>query len=412
MPRISDQLPDRSFESPFAESIADEELADPTFNQPNNIDLLLGAGAWASIVNDKILRKQHNDYHTVAQSTIFGFVIYGQIPSATHLRLRSCHTTLELEDAKIDQILVKFWNADSIPEERQWTAEEQRAEEIFVNTHRRELSGRYSVSIPLKCDAKLLGNSIRSARACFFRIEKRLIRNQNLFAQYKSVFDDYRAARHMVLAPENPIDDADSYYLPHHAINADGNGGKFRVVFNASAKSTTGISYNDQQLPGPKLQDDLITIFLRFRANQFGVAADIKQMFRQVNVSPENWNHQRVLWRDSPNEKLREYVITVICWGQTSAGFNAVRAVRQCAVDKQQRFPIGSKVALNDLYYDDLLSGAETEPELLKVYQEISQLLKAGGFELASGQPTVQFSQVLSGMSCITKLNSLSTQAF
>lgn len=124
-------------------------------------------------------------------------------------------------------------------------------------------------------------------------------------------------------------------------INADGNGGKFRVVFNASAKSTTGISYNDQQLPGPKLQDDLITIFLRFRAKQFGVAADIKQMFRQVNVSPENWNHQRVLWRDSPNEKLCEYVITVICWGQTSAGFNAVRAVRQCAVDEQQRFPIG-----------------------------------------------------------------------
>lgn len=383
VPRISDQLPDKSFDSPFADSIANEELADPTFNQPNNIDLLLSAGAWATIINDNMRRIQHNNFYAIAQSTIFGWVIYGQIPTAAHVRLLSCHTSLDLEDAKLDQLLVKFWNADSIPQERQWTADEQRAEDIFVTTHRRELSGRYTVSIPLKHDPKALGNSVRGAKACFFGIEKKLIRNPSLFAQYKSVFDDYRAARHMVLAPEKPIDDADSYYLPHHAINADGSGGKFRVVFNASAKSSTGISYNDQQLAGPKLQDNLITIFLRFRAHQFAMVADIKQMFRQVNVSPENWNYQRVFWRDSPNDQLSEYIITVVCWGQTSASFNAVRAVRQCALDEQKRFPIGSNIALNDLYYDDLLSGAATESELLNSYQETTQLLKSGGFELA-----------------------------
>lgn len=94
MPRISDQLPDKSFDSPFYDSIANEELADPTFNQPNNVDLLLGAGAWAAIICDNIRRTQFNGHYAVAQSTIFGFVIYGEIPSAAHIRLRSCHTAL------------------------------------------------------------------------------------------------------------------------------------------------------------------------------------------------------------------------------------------------------------------------------------------------------------------------------
>lgn len=106
-------------------------------------------------------------------------------------------------------------------------------------------------------------------------------------------------------------------------------------------------------------------------------------MFRQVNINPAFWNYQRVLWRDSPKEALLEYVITVICWGQTSASFNAIRAVRQCAVDEQHKYPLGARVALNDLYVDDLLTGADTELELNTVYNEVTQLLKSGGFELS-----------------------------
>lgn len=378
------QLPYKSFDSPFANTIGDDELADPTFNRPGAIDILLGAGAWAAIVNDDLRHISHDNSHVIAQSTLFGWIIYGQIPAAAHVRLRNCTTSIECEDAQLDKLLLRFWNADAFPEERQWTTDEKRAEDIFVRTHKRAAqSGRYTVSVPLKHDAKQLGNSISAARACFYGIEKRLTKDPQLHAKYKAVFDDYRALRHMVLAPEKPKNDAESYYLPHHPINVADGKGKFRVVFNASATTSTGISYNDQQLPGPKLQDDLIAIFLRFRAHRFGMTADIRQMFRQVNVAPDQWNYQRVLWRDSPSDELHEYVITVVCWGQTSAGFNAVRAVRQCAIDERQRFPVGSTIALNDLYYDDMLSGAPTEDEVCNAYHQITQLLRAGGFELA-----------------------------
>lgn len=286
-------LPYKPFESPFADAIAMDELADPAFNQPGGIELLLGAGAWAAIIdgNETVLK--------------------------------------------------------------------------------------------LKQYARLLGNSISTARACFYGIEKRMLKDPSLRAKYKAVFDDYRELRHMVLAPEKPKDDAESYYLPHHPINTTDGKGKFRVVFNASAATTTGVSYNEQQLAGPKLQDDLISIFLRFRAKRFGMTADIRQMFRQVDITPEQWNFQRLLWRDAPSDKLREYVITVVCWGQASAGFNAVRAVRQCAVDEQHNYPTGARIAMSDCYYDDLLSGANTEAELCDAYHQVAWLLRSGGFELA-----------------------------
>lgn len=69
--------------------------------------------------------------------------------------------------------------------------------------------------------------------------------------------------------------------------------------------------------------------------------------------------------------------------GQTSAGFIAVRAVRQCTVDEQYKYPTGARIAMNDLYYDDLLSGTDTEVEIRHAYHQVSQLLRSSGFELA-----------------------------
>lgn len=276
VPHISGHLPDVTFVSPFDGAIAIDELADPTYDRPGAIHLLLGAGAWAAIVKDQMLRKKQNDDHAIAQSTLFGWIVYGQLSSMASIRLHSCHVDADIEDARLDQLLIKFWNADSIPSDRQWTADEQRAEDIFTSTHRRDSSGRFVVHIPLKSDAKPLGNSHRAAKACFFGMEKRFRRDPLLFTQYKAVIDDYRATRHMALAPNKPINDDESYYIPHHAINTAGTKGKFRVVFNGSAASSTGISFNDQQLPGPRLQDDLIVVFLRFQAHQYGMTADIR----------------------------------------------------------------------------------------------------------------------------------------
>lgn len=219
----------------------------------------------------------------------------------------------------------------------------------------------------------------------FLSVERKMERSPELKAKYREVIDNYREAGHMIEAPPCFDSDNKAYYMPHHPINFDPNKskGKFRVVFNASAPSSNGVSFNDQQLSGPKLQDDLIEIFLRFRCRKYGMSADIKQMFRQVRINPEEYSFQRILWRDEPSQPLKQYFITVVSWGMTSAGYNSVRALQQCGHDGAKEYPFGSKIALNDFYFDDMLSGADDEQELILQQREVSDLLLTAGLELS-----------------------------
>lgn len=205
--QIAHKLPDETIESPFDGQISPGELADPAYKLPANIYMLIGAGTWAAIISDQ-MKRTHHGQHAIAQLTSLGWVVYGHMLSMANTRLRGCHAATDIEDARIGQMLIKYWNADAIPKTRVRTADEQRAEDIFLATHRREPNGRYTVNIPFVCDKKPLGESFKVAKACFLSVERRLHRDPVLFEQYKAVFDDYRALHYMVLAPARPIDPA------------------------------------------------------------------------------------------------------------------------------------------------------------------------------------------------------------
>lgn len=119
---------------------------------------------------------------------------------------------------------------------------------------------------------------------------------------------DYIEKGHMILAPPTPKDPNEVYYVPYHAINKK----KFRVVFDASCATSTGVSLNDTLLSGEKLQDDLCKLLIKFRLRRYAISADIVKMFRQINVNPEHWNNQRILWRPEPDGPIKEYQITVV----------------------------------------------------------------------------------------------------
>lgn len=199
---ITRRLPDRHFAIPFAGRLEQEDLADDCFNIPGGIDILVGAGMWAGMVSARIVKTGANEAAMLAQDTAFGWVISGHLASCNHFRLLCCHIVEHSEDAELDKILLSFWKHDDLPKERLWTPDEQRAEDIFNETHSRDENGRYVVRIPMKKDCPTLGNSESIAKARFMGIEGKFSKNPELFKLYKAVFDDYRAKRQMVLAPE------------------------------------------------------------------------------------------------------------------------------------------------------------------------------------------------------------------
>ena len=75
---------------------------------------------------------------------------------------------------------------------------------------------------------------------------------------------------------QKPIDHV--FYLPMHAVYQEhSTTTKIRAVFDASAKSSTGISLNDTLLVGPTAHPPLIDVLLRFRSNRIALTADVSK---------------------------------------------------------------------------------------------------------------------------------------
>lgn len=167
------------------------------------------------------------------------------------------------------------------------------------------------------------------------------------------------------------------YYLPHHAFTK-----KFRIVLNASAKTTTGESLNSVQMIGGKLQLDAQLQTMRFRRSKNAAVTDITKMYNKVGLHPSQWNVHRLLWRESEDEPLKEYVMTVVIFGEASSPHNAVRAMQQNAKDYAEQFPEASKEILKSFYMDDRMFGSDKIEELKILCKEIEFILNQGNFTL------------------------------
>lgn len=163
------------------------------------------------------------------------------------------------------------------------------------------------------------------------------------------------------------------------------------MVFNASSKSTSGISLNETQLVGGKLQRDLVEILMHFRQFKIGITADIEKMYRQVLIHPEDRKYQKILWRKDEGEPVRVYQLKTVTYGHTCAPHSTIRALMQCANDNREQYPRGAKIVKNCFYVDDLLTGADTEEDALDIRKEVTSLLKKGGFNITKWKTNGKF---------------------
>lgn len=86
------------------------------------------------------------------------------------------------------------------------------------------------------------------------------------------------------------------YFIPHHAVFKNySQTTPVRIVFDGSCETDTLYSLNDSLYTGPKLQSDVCTMFLHFRLFEVALTADIRQMYGQINLHPDQRRFQRIL---------------------------------------------------------------------------------------------------------------------
>ncbi|XP_011875597.1 PREDICTED: uncharacterized protein LOC105566304, partial [Vollenhovia emeryi] len=172
-----------------------------------------------------------------------------------------------------------------------------------------------------------------------------------------------------------------SVFLPHHGVLREASSTtKLRVVFNGSARTTSGISLNDCLHAGPKLQLDLDAVILRWRMHAFAFAADIEKMYRQIVIHPDDRHYQQILW--SSTDSPRSYQLCTVTYGLTCAPYLALRVLQQLATDEEDLHPQAANIVRTAIYVDDILSGADNLQEAQVKVLQLVELLKAGGFKL------------------------------
>ncbi|XP_071653060.1 uncharacterized protein [Temnothorax longispinosus] len=306
------------------------ELADPEFSASDSVDILLGADVYAVILQEG-LRKGGASSH-VAQSY-------------------QCR----VED-DLSQLVRRFWEQEEVPSATGPLSQaEQECEEHFARTHSRKPDGRYVVRLPVIEPMPDLHGTGRAAVRVMKAMEAKFVRDAPFHARYTDFMRQYVELGHMT--PVDPPVDPTKMpvcYLPHHGVMKETSvTTKLRVVFNGSSALPTGATLNKHLQTGANLLPALAEILLRWRRHRFVFAADIEQMYWQIEVHPEDRDLQRIVWRESSTDVLLEFLLNTLTYRLAGSAFLTIRTLHQLAKDEGVEFPLGAIALLLETYMDD-----------------------------------------------------------
>ncbi|XP_063830297.1 uncharacterized protein LOC135079574 [Ostrinia nubilalis] len=371
--KVINCLPNNSFSKQSWPHLQHINLADPDYNISKPIDLLLDASIYSDIIMNGLIKGPHQA--PIAQQTKLGWILSGNVQRF------NCHVVINDVDN-----LSRFWEVEAINDTSSNMSEQEiYCEDLYQATTRRLDNGRYQVALPMKQDfEELLGTSKPKAIMQFKQLEKRMAKNEVLSTSYCNFMHEYLQLGHM-----RPVQAADrmtsipTCYLPHHGVlNLDSTSTKFRTVFNASSKTTSGHSLNDLMECGPNLQQDLQGLILQWRTHKYVITADIEKMFRQILIREQDSHLQTIVWRSSPEDLLREYRLTTVTYGTKAAPFLAIRTLRQIAQDNATEYPLAATALETSFYMDDLMSGHDSKKQLKELQRQLIDVLKGAGMNL------------------------------
>ncbi|GFS78895.1 integrase catalytic domain-containing protein [Trichonephila clavipes] len=228
--------------------------------------------------------------------------------------------------------------------------------EHFDTTHTRDSNDRYIVQMPIVKDTVQLGLSKNLAVKRLNSTLIRLNKNPDIKILYSDFLNEYENLGHMEEVKEDILPNP-HYCIPHQAeLKPDKSTTKLRVVFNASAKTSNGISLNDTLLKGGTVQNELWCTLLGFRKHIIVFSADVKKIYRQVKIHPSQQYLLRIVWKTSVDSPLKTYRLTTVTYA--------------------------SPIVKNDFYFDDVLSGAPDLETAIEIQQQLIGMMNSCGMHL------------------------------
>ncbi|XP_062714235.1 uncharacterized protein LOC134291008 [Aedes albopictus] len=135
-------------------------------------------------------------------------------------------------------------------------------------------------------------------------------------------------------------------------------------------------------LKGPDLLTSLFAVLLRFRQRSIAVCGDIREMFHQIQIIPQDKQYQRFLFRERQDEEPEIYVMDVATFGATCSPCSSQFVKNKNAKEFESEFPKATEAIINAHYVDDFLDSVDSVEEAVKLIQDIKHVHAQGGLEI------------------------------
>ncbi|XP_071647569.1 uncharacterized protein [Temnothorax longispinosus] len=350
----------------------------PQFNVSSGIDVLIGTEVlWSLMCIGQI---KASDKHPTLQKTRLGWILAGKLSNCISRSQRVTSLCASVSNIELNKQFTNFWKMEDVrSSSKTYTLKENLCEQHFVKTTFRDNKSKYVVQLPLKQQSvHSLGMSRDIALNRLRSLERRFDKDPSLKLRYSNFIHEYIDLGHMRQIVEQDPNETGTYYMPYHCVlKEDAKRTKLRVVFDASCKTDSGLSLNDVMMVGPVIQDDFISVLLRFRTYRYVLVADIIKMYRQILIHPSQTKLQRILWRDDKTSDVQTFELATVTYGTAAASYLATRCLLDLAERYANEFPLGSLHLKRNFYVDDLLTGADSKSEALAIRDQLIDKVKS-----------------------------------
>ncbi|XP_062556968.1 uncharacterized protein LOC134221804 [Armigeres subalbatus] len=325
-----------------------------------------------------------NPGEPIAVRSALGWTVYGpQEKSQQNSTFVGHHTCASVSNEELYRILKSHYvvedsavMVDVIPE----SDDDRRAREILEGTTVR-IGQRFQSGLLWREAEIKFPDSYGMAEKRMKSLEKRLARNPMLQQNVQRQMEEYIEKGYCHKATKQELQTTErhkAWYLPLNIVLNPKKPGKVRLVWDAAA-AVQGVSLNSALLKGPDLLVSLPSVISQFRERRIGFGGDIREMFHQVRIRPEDRQAQRFLFGGEV------YVMDCAIFGASCSPSQALYVMQKNAKEFTKEYPRAVEAVVKKHYVDDYFDSADTVEEAVKQAEDVRDIHSVEDSKLETG---------------------------
>ncbi|UYV74112.1 hypothetical protein LAZ67_11002145 [Cordylochernes scorpioides] len=339
-----------------------------------SIHMLIGSDLLSSILTGRMQILQNGD---VATETKLGWTVMG--PAIGKDMEDSCLIVTSFHVNSFD--VQDLWKLDVLGI---MDAAETKSRKDLIeasNTHfketvKRDESGRYIVSWiaghpPVPVNRRTTENRLLTTT--------RNVQGKMLYEKYDTIFEEWEKDK-FIEEVEDKWEECS--YLPHRPVLKDSYTTPIRPVFDASCKKKGLPSLNQCLEKGDNLIELIPDLLLRFRLGKYGIIADIRKAFLQIQVREEYREFLRFLWWKKDQKILKFYRHCRVVFGLTSSPFLLAATIKYHLSLPQFQDNRCAELLARSFYVDNCILSLSSTHDVKIFIKESSDIMMKAKFEL------------------------------